>query len=317
MRHRLGRNTFRFIRETHLELPPQPPPARRTLVLFAHFDLQGIVDPYVAYYLKALHELGATIVFVSGSPTLTPESAASIRAFCAGIYTRRTLSLDFGSWHLAWCILRDSAAGRSISSTASSSPTTACSVRSFLSKRCGARSTMLTCTAPSKIARWCPTSKSSSWLGISTRAPAPSSTISDQFKYIVHKGTLIWRYEIGLSKRARKAGLSVKPFVPAATIKTTYVPSSTHLWASRRSGRNNGTLYCWDGLIEDFRFPFLKTILPRHNKPWQVSMAHLRDVIEQHTPYPYRLIQANVDRLGRRVPSLPTSVATPRAGGTF
>jgi hypothetical protein len=106
VRHRLGRNAFRFLCETHLELPPQPPLGCRTLVLFAHFDLQGIVDPYVAYYLKALHDLGATIVFVSGSPTLTPESVASIRSLCAGIYTRRTLSLDFGSWHLAWCILR-------------------------------------------------------------------------------------------------------------------------------------------------------------------------------------------------------------------
>jgi lipopolysaccharide biosynthesis protein len=139
----------------------------------------------------------------------------------------------------------------------------------------------------------------------------------DEFQYVVHKGTVIWRYEIGLSMRARKAGLSVKPFVSAATINSTYRRSSTHLWASRRSGRNNGTLYCWDGLIEDFRFPFLKTILPRHNKPWDVSMAHLRDVIEQHTSYPYRLIQSNVDRLGCGAPSLPTSVNTPPAGGTF
>ncbi|MFZ0229256.1 MAG: hypothetical protein WAL41_20440, partial [Mycobacterium sp.] len=92
VRHRLSRNTFCFLCETHLELPPQPPPGCRTLVLFAHFDLQGIVDPYVAYYLKALHGLGATTVFVSGSPTLTPESVAPIRSLCAGIYTRRTLS---------------------------------------------------------------------------------------------------------------------------------------------------------------------------------------------------------------------------------
>jgi Rhamnan synthesis protein F len=106
VRQRLGRNAVRFLCETHLELPPQPPPNRRTLVLFAHFDLQGIVDPYVAYYVKALRGLGATIVFVSGSPTLTPESVAAIRSLCDGIYTRRTLSLDFGSWHLAWCILR-------------------------------------------------------------------------------------------------------------------------------------------------------------------------------------------------------------------
>ena len=80
------------------------------------------------------------------------------------------------------------------------------------------------------------------------------------------------------------------------------------------SGRNNGTLYFWDGLIEDFRFPFLKTVLPRSNKPWHESMAHLRDVIEQHTPYPYRLIQSNVDRIGS---GCPTSVNTLPAGGIF
>ena len=67
---------------------------------------------------------------------------------------------------------------------------------------------------------------------------------------------------------------------------------------SRCSGRYNGTLYFWDGLIEDFRFPFLKAVLPRANKPWHESMPHLRDVIEQHTPIPIGLIQSNVDRLG-------------------
>ena len=90
----------------------------------------------------------------------------------------------------------------------------------------------------------------------------------NDFQYVVHKGTVIWRYEIGLSTRARRAGLSVKPFVSAATIKSTYGRSSAHPWASRRSGRNNGTLYFWDGLIKDFRFPFLKANLARYNMPW-------------------------------------------------
>ena len=67
-----------FICETHLELPTQPPPGHRTLVLFAHFDPHGVVDPYVDYYLKALRGLGSTIVFVSGSATLTRESVARI-----------------------------------------------------------------------------------------------------------------------------------------------------------------------------------------------------------------------------------------------
>jgi lipopolysaccharide biosynthesis protein len=315
VRHRWGRNAFRFLCETHLELPPQPPPGCRTLVLFAHFDLQGIVDPYVAYYLKALRGLGATIVFVSGSPTLTPESVAPIRSLSAGIYTRRTLSLDFGSWHLAWCILRQR--GWSLDQfdrfvIANDSvfgplfPIEEMWSSFHDADMYGAiENTQMVPHLQSFFLAW----------DLNSRTRPFLNAFWNDFQYVVHKGTLIWRYEIGLSKRARKAGLSVKPFVSAATIKTTYGRSSAHLWASRRSGRNNGTLYFWDGLIEDFRFPFLKTILPRYNKPWHESMAHLRDVIEQHTPYPYRLIQSNVDRLGCGVPSLlkPTRYALPTA----
>ena len=76
------------------------------------------------------------------------------------------------------------------------------------------------------------------------------------------------------------------------------------LWDTNRSGRNNGTLYFWDGLIEDFRFPFLKATVVR-DKRWNESMPHLRDVIERHTRYPYELIQSNVERLGRRTYALP------------
>jgi lipopolysaccharide biosynthesis protein len=296
--HRVGGNAFRFLCQTHLELPPQPPPGRRTLVLFAHFDLQGIVDPYVVHYLKALHGLGASIVFVSGSPTLTPESVAPIRSLCAGIYTRRTLSLDFGSWHLAWCILRrrgwsldqfdrfvianDSVFGPLF-------PIEEMWSSFHHADMYGAiESSQMVPHLQSFFLAW----------DLNSRTRPFLNDFWNDFQYVVHKGALIWRYEIGLSRRARKAGLSVKPFVSAATIRTTYGTSSPHLWASRRSGRNNGTLYHWDGLIEDFRFPFLKTIVLRSNKKWCESATQLRDVLEQHTPYPYRLIQSNVDRLG-------------------
>jgi hypothetical protein len=72
-----------------------------------------------------------------------------------------------------------------------------------------------------------------------------------------------------------------------------------HEWAGRFTGEpTNNTLYFWDGLIEQLRFPFLKTVLPRQNQPWHDSMAHLRNFIERHTDYPYELIQSNLDRLG-------------------
>jgi lipopolysaccharide biosynthesis protein len=305
MRYRLGSNAFRFLCETHQELPPQPRSGRRTLVLFAHFDPQGIVDPYVAFYLKALHGLGATIVFVSGSPTLAPESVVPIRSLCAGIYTRRTLTLDFGSWHLAWCILRqrgwslDQFDRFVLANDSVFGPLFP--IEEMWSSFHGADMYGAIENAEGGVPHL--QSFFLAW-DLNSRTRAFLNEFWNDFQYIVHKRALVWRYEIGLSRRARKAGLSIQPFVSAATIKTTYGRSPAHQWASRFSGRPiNNTLYFWDGLIEHFSFPFLKTSLPRHNKPWHDSMAHLRDFVEHRTSYPYQLIQSNVDRLGCGAPS--------------
>jgi len=304
VRHLGGRNALRSECEIHQDLSPQPPPGCRTLVLFAHFDPQGIVDPYVAYYLDALHELGATTIFVSGSPVLTPESVAPIRSRCAGIYTRRTPSRDFGSWHLAWRILTqrgwslDQFDRFVIANDSVFGPLYP--IEEMWSSFHDAdmygsiENTQAVSHLQSFFLAW----------DLNSRTRPFLKDFWNDFRYVVHKGTLIWRYEIGLSRRARKAGLSVKPFVSAATIKTTYGRSSAHPWADMHPGRNNATLYSWDGLIRDFRFPFLKTIVPRYNKSWPDSTADLREFIERHTRYPYALIESNVDRLGGKVPVL-------------
>jgi lipopolysaccharide biosynthesis protein len=299
LRYRRDGDGLGFICETHQELPAQPPFGRRTLILFAHFDPQGIVDPYVVYYLKALHGLGATIIFVSGSPTLTPESVAPIREFCAGIYTRHTLSLDFGSWHLAWCILgqrgwsldqfdrfviaNDSVYGPLFPIEEMWSSFHDADMYGAIESK-----EQLATHLQSFFLAW----------DLNTRTRPFLNDFWDGFQYIVHKHVLIRRYEMGLSRRARKAGLRIKPFISAAAIKATYGRSPEHQWASRFVVPLNNTIYFWDGLIEHLRYPFLKTILPRYNTPWHHSMADLPEFIEQHTSYPYELIQSNVDRLG-------------------
>jgi len=298
-RYRLHSNALRFIRETHQELPAQPSPGRRTLVLFAHFDLQGIVDPYVVYYLEALHGLGATIIFVSGSPNLRPESVAPIHSLCAGIYTRRTLSLDFGSWHLAWSILRqrdwslDQFDRLVIANDSVFGPLFP--IEEMWSSFHDAD--MYGAIESAEQSRHLQ-SFFLAW-DLNSRTRAFLNDFWDGFQYIVDKDILVQQYEIGVTERARAAGLSVKPFIAVDTIKEAYARSPAHEWASTLSeASTNNTLYFWDGLIEHLRFPFLKTILPRHNKPWHNSMTHLRDFIEQHTTYPYGLIESNVERLG-------------------
>ncbi|WP_457144249.1 rhamnan synthesis F family protein [Mycobacterium sp. URHB0021] len=299
LRYRFGRDALRFICETHQEVPAHPPPDRRTLVLFAHYDPDGVVDPYVVYYLQALHGLGATIVFVSGSPTLTPESVEPIRTLCAGIYTRYTLSLDFGSWHLAWNILRrrgwsldqfdrfvianDSIYGPLFPIEEMWSTFQGADMYGAIESREQGRHLQ------SFFLAW----------ELNSRTRPFLDDFWNGFQYVVEKFKLITRYEIGLSKRARKAGLTMRAFASADAIEAAIARSPAHQWADRLSGPpTNNSLYFWDGLIEHLHFPFLKTILPRHNDPWHDSMADLRSFIEQHTSYPYALIQTNVNRLG-------------------
>ncbi|WP_156746275.1 rhamnan synthesis F family protein [Mycobacterium sp. 1423905.2] len=297
--YRLRGNALRFVRQTHQELPPDPPAGRRTLVLFAHFDPQRMIDPYVTYYLNALHGLGATIVFVSGSPKLVPESVDPIRSLCAGIYTRRTLAMDFGSWHLAYALLQrrgwsldqfdrlvlanDSVFGPLFPLQEMwSAFDNADMYGAIESEEFGLH-------LQSFFLAW----------DLNERTRQFLKDFWDGFQYIVDKVNLVREYEIGLSERARAAGLRIKPFVSAASVKATYGQAQSHEWASKFSGDPfNNTLFFWDGLITHHRFPFLKTILPRHNQPWHDSMEHLRDFIEQHTEYPYELIEQNVMRLG-------------------
>ncbi|MFV0495914.1 rhamnan synthesis F family protein [Mycobacterium sp.] len=298
IRYRLNKDALGFICQTHQELPAQPPAGRRTLVLFAHFDPQGIVDPYVVYYLKALHKLGATIIFVSGSPSLTPESVAPIRELCAGVYTRETLSLDFGSWHLAWAIMADRGWSLEqfdrmvIANDSVYGPLFP--LEEMWDSFHGAdmygaiESREQVSHLQSFFLAW----------DLNERSRAFLNDFWNDFHYVVDKQALIRRYEIGLTRRARRAGLSTKAYISTAAIMETYARSPEHQWATRFSETTNNTLYYWDGLIEHLRFPFLKTILPRLNTPWHDSMRGLPEFLAEHTAYPYRLIQANVDRLG-------------------
>lgn len=299
-RYRRDRDGLAFVCETHQQLPPQPPPGRRTLLLFAHFDPQGVVDPYVVYYLEALQGLGATVIFVSGSPHLTPESVARIRPLCAGIYTRHTLSLDFGSWHLAWCIMRQR--GWSLDQfdrmviTNDSVYGPLFPIEEMWDCFHGAdmygaiESLQQSRHLQSFFLAW----------DLNSRTRPFLYDEWDHFQYVVDKLLLIRRYEVGLSARALEAGLSMKPFLSVSAVKEAYdfSPPNRRVKALSKKGAVNNPISFWDGLIEHLRFPFLKTSLPRYNAPWQNSIAQLRDFLDQHTTYPYELIQSNVDRLG-------------------
>lgn len=72
----------------------------RRLVLFAHWDAEARVRPFVLFHLRALRELGATIHFLSNSPLAGAEQEA-LRPLCAEVRQRENVGYDFAMWQEA------------------------------------------------------------------------------------------------------------------------------------------------------------------------------------------------------------------------
>ncbi len=72
---------------------------RRMLVLFAHYDRDGIVDDYVLRYLEALSILDADICFITAVDD--PLELKKVRSRVSKIIIKNDAGRDFGSWYLA------------------------------------------------------------------------------------------------------------------------------------------------------------------------------------------------------------------------
>ena len=119
------------------------------------------------------------------------------------------------------------------------------------------------------------------------------------FRYVLSKARLIWRYEFGISQQARERGLSVRAFVPNATARYVALSLTDHPYREQLiAGNVNNTLYLWDTMIERLRFPFLKTDIPRVNRYQSTRLAVLNEFLAEHTTYPPHLIEDNLRRLG-------------------
>lgn len=67
------------------------------LILFAHWDADAEVKPYIVAHLRALRDLGGRIEFLSNSP-LPPEEVDKVRGLVGGVRLRENVGYDFGMW---------------------------------------------------------------------------------------------------------------------------------------------------------------------------------------------------------------------------
>lgn len=299
LRYRLTRDALQFTVKTLKELPDQPPQGRGRLVFFAHFDPDNQVDEYVRFYLEKLCSLGSTIILISGSPYLKEESAAKVAPYCAAIYTRRTLSLDFGSWHLAWqqmkrkhwrledfeqlLLANDSVYGPLFD------------LNEMFAEFHGADMYGVTESKEQQP-------HLQSYFLLWDLNPRTRSFIEEfwkKFRYVVRKETLIKRCEIGISQQAREWGLQQKAFISNAAARdaAAFYEDHEHM-AEIRAADVNNSLYLWDVLIAQLRCPFLKADLPRRNRYGSARILELSSFLRKWTEYDPALIEGNLKRIG-------------------
>ncbi|QCB46344.1 rhamnan synthesis F family protein [Hydrogenophaga sp. PAMC20947] len=69
-----------------------------SVCVFSHYDPNGVVEPYVRYYLRELKRCNFAVVFVTTSPSLDDESLAALRELTVSCILRENIGYDFGSY---------------------------------------------------------------------------------------------------------------------------------------------------------------------------------------------------------------------------
>ncbi len=73
-------------------------PLSDRICIFVHFDRRGEVWPHTRRYLAALNRAGLSVIVVTNSGALRPESEAWVLAHCSRLLLRRNRGYDFGAY---------------------------------------------------------------------------------------------------------------------------------------------------------------------------------------------------------------------------
>lgn len=259
------------------------------LCLFAHYDRQGVVDPYVLRYLAAIRDCGFDIVLISTN--LARSEVVKLDGLCLDVIVRTNAGLDFGSWqdgyrkHGVGCNGELLLANDSVYGPVGDLPSALNKLRRLDADVLG------------MIESYQQAPHIQSWF-VLLSVQAHRSDVFRQFIgqpfAVMEKSVIIARGEIALSGVFRQAGFRVvAPYLSRG-------PDCLQ--------RNiNPTHTLWKELIEQVGVPFLKVELLRDNPVHISNIGFWRRVVAARSPELVRLIENHRNRLsadwaGRDVP---------------
>jgi lipopolysaccharide biosynthesis protein len=247
--------------------------------LFAHYDPHGRIDPYVTHYLRDLFDEGFQIVFVSTSPHLNLEDAEHIRSLCSHIALRSNVSLDFGSWRLGVELL-----GRPLV-TLDQLLLANDSVYGPFVELSGVFGSMKSCDFWGMTESFELQQHVQSYFVVFEKRALEAGWVDRfwrEFVFYESKPKIIRRYELGMSNRARRAGMRIGAFAPKMS-----------------QDRRNPTLYFWDQLISEHGFPFLKTECLKLNRTRSPAIRRWKELLSaQGSRLSPEVIEAHLVRVG-------------------
>jgi len=242
----------------------------KRIALFAHYDGQDQIKPYILTLLRALAEVCEEIVFVS-TARLSDAELDKVRAFCSQAFVRENAGYDFGMWQAALALV-DLADADEVVLTNSSVFGPVYPLAPIF-KQMAERACDFWGMTDSFEIRWHLQSYFLVLKRKALRSPAFTRFFSSVLPYR-NKEQVIRSYELGLSQFLREQGLKPAAFVPMAS----WLDSASQ--QSRLCGkRQNATLYFPMQLLAA-GMPFVKAQLLRDN-PARVRLEPVLQVMRE------------------------------------
>lgn len=283
----------------------------RRVAVFVHYDRQGVVHDFVEHYVRQLHDLGFAIIFVSNAPCL--PQVERLKDLCALVIRRDNIGYDFGAYKEGIAAIPD-LTGVDTLLLANDS------VYGPLYHLAG----LLERMDPEDADVW---GASDSWelsfhlqsyfllFHRSALANPAFTAFWERVRYVQSKMWIVRKYEVGLTRALRRAGLHCRAAFPyrqaAAALVEAVVDGNIigdalqdpvrkrfiqQVFQTINSGVPvNGTHFFWDYLIAQMEFPFIKRDLLQKNPARIPLLNYWERVIKNSTDYDTDLILRHLE----------------------
>jgi len=281
-------------------------------IVFAHYDKDNIVDPYVYNYLASLQKNSDALVFVS-TVTLSKTEQENLKKYCTYVIVRENEGYDFMSYKVGLEQLNYEDLDEIIICNDS-----VYAPLFFL------ENTLMTMESRDDIDFWGITDNYAfahhiqSYFVAFKKNVFTSQTFQDFWKnleILYDKKKIIQEYEVGLTTTLNKANFKFDVFynykptkleefisrIKKLTLKRLVNKIQRIVYKQDRFslfGSINYTHFFWEDMIK-YKVPFLKIELLRDN-PYKINITNIYEVIKNETHYDIKLIQNHLKRVQRK-----------------